>query len=229
MAGLVSNGSFESATYTANSEVGPNYTAGTTAANGQGITGWTVGGLTGGYPLYLFAATASTVSAANQWGSTTEKLATTYTGPSPDGGNFVALDGDPALDTTISQTISSLIVGKWYNVTFYWAATELQSRTGATTEQVEVSLGSDNQFTKIVSTPAQGFNGWYAQTLSFKATAISETLQFMALGTPSGLPPIVLLDGVNMYQVPEPTTLAMLGLGVALFGAARFRRRRARR
>jgi hypothetical protein len=229
MAGFITNGSFETATYTASSEVGPNYTGGTTAANGQGITGWTVGGTGGGYGIYFFAGNASTVSALNQWGSNSEMIPANYTSApgytaDPDGGQFVALDGDPTIATTISQAISGLTIGQWYNVSFFWAGTELQSRTGATTESVQVTLGTGSQTTKVVNTVAQGFNGWYAQTFSYKATATNETLTFMAVGTPAGLPPLVLLDGVSMFSTPEPTSLAMLGLGIALFGVARLRR-----
>jgi hypothetical protein len=231
MAGLLTNGNFESATYTSSSEVGPNYTAGTTAANGQGITGWTVGGTSGGYAIYFFAANASTVSAANQWGSNSEKIPTNYTSApgytaDPNGGQFVALDGDPTIATTISQTISGLTIGQGYNVSFYWAGTELQSKNGATTEAVQVTFGGVSQTTNVVSTVAQGFNGWYAQTFTFQATSATQALQFLAVGTPTGMPPLVLLDGVTLTATPEPTTLAMVGMGVALFGMARLRFRR---
>jgi hypothetical protein len=55
--------------------------------------------------------------------------------------------------------------------------------------------------------------------LTFTATAASEALTFIAVGTPSGEPPFVLLDGVGFTAVPEPATFALLGIGLVGIGA----------
>ena len=76
-----------------------------------------------------------------------------------------------------------------------------------------------------------GFVPWEKQTLSSTATAASEILSFLAQGTPSGVPPVALLDGVTLNApVPEPASLAPIATGlVATIGAARSRRSKALR
>jgi hypothetical protein len=49
-------------------------------------------------------------------------------------------------------------------------------------------------------------------------------LAFLAIGTPSGEPPIVLLDGVSVVAAPEPAAIALFGLGTLGFALARRRR-----
>ncbi|MGH6911978.1 MAG: PEPxxWA-CTERM sorting domain-containing protein, partial [Phenylobacterium sp.] len=60
---------------------------------------------------------------------------------------------------------------------------------------------------------------------NFTATSNSQLLTFLSVGTPSGLPPIALLDGVSLTMVPEPSTWAMMLLGFGGIGAMIRRRR----
>lgn len=94
-------------------------------------------------------------------------------GPSPDGGNFVAIDGVQTYSTPLVQILTGLVVGSRYQVFFYQAAAQQSGFNGATTDQWQVSLG-----------------------------------------TPSGMPPFALLDGVSVTQTPEPGTCMLLGLGL---------------
>ena len=80
----------------------------------------------------------------------------------------------------------------------------------------------------MIGNQSQGFSGWLHATFNYKATSSQEILSFLSRGTPTGLPPIALLDGVSLYDTgatPEPATWAMMILGMAGIGAALRRRR----
>jgi hypothetical protein len=51
---------------------------------------------------------------------------------SPTGGNFIAIDGDPAYNASISQTIAGLTVGDTYSLSFDMAAAQQKGTTGNT-------------------------------------------------------------------------------------------------
>jgi hypothetical protein len=149
---------------------------------------------------------------------------------SPAGGNFIAGDGDPTFSAPLFQTISGLTAGDKYLLTFYQAAAQQGSglHPTATTEQWQVSLGSETQASSLMSTPAGSWVPWQTQTMTFTATAASEVLSFLALGGPVGEPPVSLLDGVSLTAAPEPASLALFAVGVAAtIGAVRLRRRKA--
>ncbi len=141
-----------------------------------------------------------------------------------DPNNFLIADGDYHKDA-IYQTINNLVVGDHYSVTFDWAAGQWSKNTGATTEQWQVSLGNSVGYTNVVSLNSKSFSGWMPATLNFTATSTSEALSFFALGTPSGMPPMLLLDDVAMFDTPEPAALATLLIGVASLGFMTRRRR----
>ena len=70
-----------------------------------------------------------------------------------------------------------------------------------------------------------GFSGWTLQSLTFTSNVTgSALLSFFAVGTPKGLPPAVMLDGVSISSIPEPSSFALIVLGLA--GAIVARRRR---
>lgn len=215
---LVQNGGFETSTYTQNSQFG-------TAFGGQGIANWTGNG---GYNLYEIGGTQSTTNALGQYAYTgNEYFPTVANVASPNGGNFVALDGDaaPNVQGAISQMINGLTVGKTYTLAFNWAASQLRSRSGSTSERFGVTLGSDlNVVTPTLMIASQGFSGWKTQKYNFTATTGSAVLNFLSMGTPSGLPPVAFLDGVSVTQTPEPAALGLMGLGMAAL-ALRLRRR----
>ncbi len=142
---------------------------------------------------------------------------------SPDGGNFVAADGayDQGL---ISQTMNGLTVGTEYFVNFWQAGAQQQGYSGTTTDQFEVFFGSQSAYSDLMTNPSHGFQPWEQQSLSFTATATSEVLSFLAVGTPNGVPPFTLLDGVSVTAAPEPAYAALIGAGLLALGAVRRRR-----
>ena len=115
------------------------------------------------------------------------------------------------------------------SITFYWAGAQQYNYDGATTEAWQVTLGNETHSTPVVSNVNHGFTGWQKTTLSFVVTSTTEVLSFLALGTPSGLPPFSLLDGVSITEVPEPTSLAVLGACLGVAGLLSRQRRAATR
>jgi hypothetical protein len=149
---------------------------------------------------------------------------------SPQGGDFVQSDSTPTLSLPITQTISGLTVGQSYNLAFYQAAGQELYGTGATTDQWEVSLGSQTQYSALMSIPQGGIFPWQTQSMTFNATSTSEVLSFIAIGT-GGVPPQIFLDGVDLEStVPEPSALMLLtGVGAVCAMGRMSRRWRANR
>lgn len=203
---LVTNGSFESNTVAANDK---------TSFTSAGVTGWS-----GGAKL-TFLAAPGTADNVNKYLAVYGPFPAT----SPDGGDFVEADGDPNYSSAISQTISGLTVGQTYQLSFYQAAGQQYGFTGPTTEQWKVTFGGNTQYSSLYSLPQGGVGPWQQVTMNFTATSASQTLSFLAVGTPGGAPPISFLDGVSLTDVPEPATLALVGLGA--LGMLATRRRKA--
>lgn len=227
-ANLVQNGDFSLTSYTANHQFG---SGGSVPGPAQGVTDWTGNS---GYNLYFFAGTDTTVSAIAQYVTGKEMLYGPAGGnTSPTGGNFVGLDGEQTAGVQggISQTISGLTPGAQYELAFDWGAAQVQSRTGATTSSLQVSLGGQTFTTAVESNPSESFTGWFHQTFTFTATGASELLSFLSVGTPKGLPPMAVLDGVSLNQkvgpVPEPMSIALFGVGLLGLGGIAYRRRKA--
>ncbi len=143
-----------------------------------------------------------------------------------DPNNFLIADGSFHA-TSIYQTMNNLTVGDHYQVAFDWAAGQWSQNTGATTEQWQVSFGSSTAATKVFDLNSKSFSGWMQASFTFTATATSEPLAFLALGTPSGNPPMLLLDDVQLYDTPEPAAAALLVIGMGCVGVSARRRRAA--
>jgi hypothetical protein len=185
------------------------------------------------FNLYFFdGATAKTGDALSQWTSEQQRPNENFTGSSPDGGSFMVLDGDPGFTGPFSQTIDGLNVGSSYKLSFWWAGGELSNRTGYTSITLTGTFGSDPFSTPTFNNSkpsgvAGDFSGWQLVSFTFKASAASQVLSFLASGTAPtpNLPPVAFLDGVSLTAVPEPATWGMMILGFGALGAVARRRR----
>jgi PEP-CTERM motif len=220
---LVVNGGFETVSQ-------PGVSAQFGTGQSQQVSGWT----TSGYNFVFASGAADTTGASGNngnvqlWGPGNGS-ANGLPASSPNGGNFLALDGNFEVGA-VSQMINGLTVGDPTTVSFLFAGAQQASFTGPTTEQIEVSLGSQNQFTSVLDNTSEGFTGWQSESFTFTPTSSSELLSFLAIGTPSGVPPMSLLDGVSVSgasPVPEPGSLALLSTGLIGLGGfvrSRFKR-----
>lgn len=233
----VTNGSFEQTTYNGVSAQ-VDYVFNNNPAYSQHVAGWTNNVSSVGTPGYNFVMSGnSTTNSSGAYGYAygdsgtislwgLENGKSNGIGLSPDGGNFLAMDG-VYQPSTISQVLTGLTVGLNTQVSFWYAGAEQSGFTGLNSEGFTVSLGNQSQNTAMLKNDSQGFTGWQYATLNFTATNTSETLSFLAQGTPSGEPPFSLLDGVSVAQIastPEPSSFLLLGTGV--LSVAGFARRR---
>lgn len=220
---LITNGNFETTSAAQSTQMN-----GTNNTNGN-VTGW----YTSGYNFIFLANSAAasgtqadTTGATNGlklWGPGTGNANGLTT--SPDGKNFVGADNNYQTGP-ISQSVTGLTAGAGYYLSFYWAAAQQSGYDGATQERWAVTFGSQSQSTVQYSLASHAFSGWMAVTMYFTASAATQTLSFLANGTPGGAPPFSLLDGVSLVAAPEPTTWALMLTGVVgLVAATRFARR----
>ncbi len=230
---LVNNGGFETTTLANSTQFIGNQVANWTNATTTGHTGY-------GYNFLVKSGTADTTGFTSLAGNLDylygpdggnkgfiNNFATNgLTDSSLSGGNYLLLDGDTNFHGAVSQTIGGLTVGQLYALTFEWAGASWATTPGNTTHKLDVTFGGLTQSTNTLALGPKGFSGWKTATMNFTATSATQTLSFLAQGTPNGLPPTLLLDNVTMAAVPEPATWAMMLVGFAMVGASvRYRRR----
>jgi hypothetical protein len=224
---LVTNGGFE--TLAAGSPTGSFEYDPLFPSTAGDVVGWSSAAGNSTYNLLYTVATATTQEPLNRWGVAGQYLwaLPANTASMNIGNNFMALDGDSGARGALQQTINGLVAGKTYTLTFDWAADQLEGRHGQTTEQLQVSLGSQTQSTSVVIDPSESATLWQQVTMTFTPTTSgSEVLSFLSIGTPDGLPPMALLDNVSL-TIPEPATWGLMLVGVAAVGASLRMRRRA--
>ena len=148
-------------------------------------------------------------------------------GVSPDGGNAYTADGGHDVGI-LEQSVSGLTVGQTYQLSFYQASMEQSGYPGAFSGAWEVGFGNQIQFSQNLTNPSQTYTGWTQQTMDFTATSMTQALLFAATATNS-YPPFLLLDGVSLTAVPEPASIAVVGVGLLGLLALRRRRQSAKR
>ena len=151
--------------------------------------------------------------------------ANSWNGAAAGPGNFAAMDGDFGTQT-ISQSITGLTVGHTYDLSFNYAFGQQKGYNGATIQSLGYAIGGVTGNSGDYNVASHGFTGWHRVVLPFTATSTTETLSFLAKGN-LPVPPFALVSNVSIPGVPEPTTWAMMLIGVAGMGAVARRRRSA--
>ncbi len=213
---LVVNGGFELSTN------GPNYEF----DRDTQFTGWTSNGYNFGFAPGTADGPGSTTSQYGNlqlWGPKNGSN-NGLTDASPTGGNFIGADGAYQV-APIQQILTGLVVGQRYVVAFDWAAAQQYGYDGVTTEKWDVSLGGQTISTDVFTNASHGFSGWMHEEFTFTFDGANNVLSFLAVGTPNGLPPFSLLDGVSAAAVPEPATWGLMLVGFGAVGFAARRRR----
>jgi hypothetical protein len=221
---LVTNGSFEQSTALVNG-VG-------TTINNSDLTGWALSacqldcGL-GPNSYFMFLAAPGYVQNGVLFQNAPVQF---FSGPgaSPDGGNAITQDAGNEVGT-LQQTINGLIVGDHYQLTFYQATMQAIDANVNSSFSANwlVSLGGSAQYSTTMFNPYQGYSPWEQVTMDFTATSISEVLGFFANSPNAGQPPFLLLDGVDLEDIPEPGSLAAIAAGLVGLAFVQKRRRAA--
>jgi hypothetical protein len=199
-ANSIVNGSFEASSF--GSPGG--YTLGLV---GNAVPGWSIPASDGIYP----------------WGLTNGAFGAS----TPFGNQFFVLgEVGTGVDYTIQQTMTGLIPGNTYNLTF-----DIASESGCcAVGQVSFLSGSSTSpqdFTALAS--GDFWTAWSGESMDFVATSSSVTLQFQDLAAefPNGIDlglDNVSVVGATTSPVPEPSSLLMLSTG--LLGAVSAARRK---
>lgn len=141
----------------------------------------------------------------------------------PYGNQWIDLSGDGNFGhSSITQTVSGLVAGTVYTLSFALGATSLHDAVVSVT-----APGAAGTFTTFASGSSGGFsNVWTTYSLTFTASG-SDTLLFAAVPA-SGGPVSIGLDNITVTAVPEPSAYAMALAGLGALGfMARRRKSRA--
>jgi len=145
-------------------------------------------------------------------------------GPSPDGGTFVGIGRDDASSgfyESFGQSVSGFVAGTQYELS--WYAGNFGADGG-------LNYLADNAIQVLLDGSPIGTGAllslgrlWFAESIIFTATAATHQLDFqLAFGPRSYMD----IDGIAIAAVttvPEPATLALLGVALAGLGFARRR------
>jgi hypothetical protein len=136
--------------------------------------------------------------------------------------------GDTGGVSSISRTISGLIAGQQYRLSFESEALLAEGSTGLFIDKnpLTVSMGASTlSFGGAGNTTVSPSGAWeYYVSDVFTATSDTMTLKFADAGNQSALA-ISMVDNVVLNAVPEPGTVALL-IGAAVAGCALWLRRR---
>jgi choice-of-anchor C domain-containing protein len=191
---------------------------------GIGAGSFEIPGYTG--PLYLTLANGSNYIRGWTVNTTNIDLVDYQVWTPSDGQNSIDMNGTPGGPGGI-QTVITTTIGATYRVTFDIAGftspdnltnpkTMETTAAGVTTQ---FSLTTTDSFSQPFSLPLAVT--WHTRTFDFVATSSSSIVSFVSTVSTDGSG--MLLDNVSIEAVPEPSTMAIIGLGATVFALRRRR------
>ncbi len=136
---------------------------------------------------------------------------------SPNGGTFVIVEASTAAVEGFSQTITGLTPGASYKITFFQSQVALTT-TGAplTALFTDPSQWSVSFSGTTILSPLESFTGLGTQTWTpvslagFTAGSDSEVLEFTSVLPVGSTQAYLGIDGIEVQQIPDPSSLALL-------------------
>jgi len=128
---------------------------------------------------------------------------------SPDGGDFLHAIANDGASEGFSQVLTGLVPGQTYTVAFSQSVSK-SNFTGAVGSQAywQVGLGGVSQNADPLATPGLGVAaGWQTQSLTFTATAATQTLSFLAVNATPGQRVDLGIDGITVTGVSSAASL----------------------
>lgn len=143
-----------------------------------------------------------------------------------DGVYFLGFGHSGSVGGTLSQTFDT-VAGQSYTVSYYTAKQQDGSPLDAAMFDVSVMNAANGAILATMNSSVLG-TAWVKQSMVFGATGASSTLTFRDDGGVNNIAYNLSVDNFsvanNVQAVPEPTSLAMLSVGLVAVGIARRRK-----
>lgn len=149
----------------------------------------------------------------------------------PSGDAEMVIDGTDGFGPSggygyIEQTISGLVSGQTYTLSFWQAGSQEYTVSGDQTEYFVATLGDQSFTSPTMVVPSQGFAPWAEYSTTFTWDGVGDVLQIASVG--SGEPAFAMLTDVSLTgTVPETSTWVMMVAGFAGMGLLARARRKA--